>query len=82
MSAAWVNIEGQIAIPLEEALTAGRLLEAWFNHVATTSHPAMPMFLPINEDERRIIAFGIADLVRRLAELDERVSGLGGISPR
>ena len=76
------DIEGQIAIPLEEALTAARMLESWFQHVATVQHPAWPAFFPINDDERKIIVFGIGDLVRRLAELDERVSGSDGISPR
>lgn len=82
MSGARLDIEGNVAIPLEETLTAARLLDRWFEGVARSKHPAWPGFFPINEEERSIIAFGIGDLVRRLKVLDERVSGLEGISPR
>lgn len=76
------DIESQIAIPLDDALTAARLFDAWFEHVARDRYPKENPFLALNDAERRTIRFCIGDLITRLVVLDERISGPGGISPR
>lgn len=76
------DLEGDIAIPLQDALTFARLMSSWFEGVARDRYPAGQAYFALNDDERETIAFGFSDLVQRLAVLDQRVSGPDGISPR
>ena len=77
-----VSLENSIGIPVENALRFARLMDSWFAGVGRVAVPPGNPFLGINPEERETIAFGFADLVERLAAIDERVSGPGGICPR
>ncbi|PJI56025.1 hypothetical protein CTI14_00395 [Methylobacterium radiotolerans] len=77
-----MDLEAKVGVPIESALTFAKLMDSWFAHVGLVTVPPGNPFLGINEEERRTIAFGFADLVERLSAIDEQVNGPGGICPR
>lgn len=75
-----LDIEIELAGPLEDALRAAKLLSEWWYAAAVDPMPNGWYWL--NADQVDIISFGIGDLKDRLRNLDRVVSGPEGISPR
>lgn len=74
------EIESAVGVPLDEAILAAKLLDGWFEEIA--GQPSEDGWYRLNVDERGIIGFGFRDLLRRLQDLDEVVSGPNGLCPR
>jgi hypothetical protein len=80
-----IDIEADLACPLEDAIQAATLLNQWASESVAApldGRAPYPGHYLVADWEWKLILFGIGDLLARLKRLDEVVSGPEGLSPR